>query len=82
MRPVTTDQAIEFLNEISGFPGIHAETTFGELGLDSLGLIEWITMLEEHLAVDLDVRSIDFRLFDDKSIAAVLDVIHQHAADN
>ena len=80
MRQVTPDQAVEFLNEISGVPDITPRTRFGELGLDSLGIIEWITNLEDLLEVDLDVKNVDFGQFDDQSIAAVLEVIHQHAA--
>ena len=82
MRQVTPEQAIEFLFEISGVPDIGPQTRFGELGLDSLGVIEWITNLEEHLEVDLDVHKIDFRQLDDKSITAVLDLIHRHVAEN
>jgi acyl carrier protein len=82
MRQVTSDHAIGFLSEITGVPDISPQTRFGELGLDSLGVIEWITNLEEHLEVDLDVHQIDFRQLDDKSIDAVLDIIHRHAADN
>jgi acyl carrier protein len=81
MARVTTDQAIDFLYEISGVEGISPKTRFGELGLDSLGVIEWITHLEDQLDADLDVRDIDFRALDDRSIAAVLDLIHQHVAE-
>jgi acyl carrier protein len=81
MRQVSADRAIGFLYEISGVPDISPETRFGELGLDSLGVIEWITSLEEELDADLEVQKIDFRRLEDKSIAAVLDIIHQYTAD-
>jgi acyl carrier protein len=81
MRQVTPEQAVDFLAEISGVPDISPRTRFGELCLDSLGVIQWITNLEEHLDVDLDVRKIDFRQLDDHSVAAVLDIIHRHAAE-
>jgi acyl carrier protein len=82
MRQVTADRAIGFLYEISGHPEISPQTQFGELGLDSLGVIEWITNIEDELEADLEVRKIDFRDFDDKSIATVLDIIHQHVMEN
>ena len=50
--------------------------------MDSLGVIEWITNLEEQLDADLDVQKINFRQLDDESIATVLDIIHRHVAEN
>jgi len=81
MRKVTPEQAIGFLHEISGVPDISPQTRFGQLGLDSLGVIEWITNLEEQLDADLDVQKINFRQLDDESIATVLDIIHRHVAE-
>ena len=78
MRQVPADEAIEFLYEISPVPRIGPDTRFGELGLDSLAVIEWIRHLEDQLGVDLDVRGIDFRDFGHHSVAKVLDILHKH----
>jgi acyl carrier protein len=80
MEQVTVDRAIDFLYEITGVEAISPDTRFGELGMDSLSVIEWITNLEEELDADLEVKRIDFEHLDDHSVADVLDLIHQHVA--
>jgi acyl carrier protein len=82
MGQVTVDRAIDFLYEITGVPDIGPDTRFGELGMDSLAVIEWITNLEDELEADLEVKNIDFQRLDDHSIADVVDLIHQHVADS
>ena len=80
MRQVTPDQAIDILYDITGVENITPQTRFGDLRLDSLDIIEWITGLEEQLDADLEVSTIDFRVWKDKTVGAVLDLIHQHVA--
>ncbi len=80
MRQVTAEQAIDVLYDITGVENIRPETRFGEVGLDSLGTLEWITSIGEQLDAGLEIRNIDFGSLDDKSIADVLDLIHQHVA--
>jgi acyl carrier protein len=80
MRQVTADQAIDVLYDITGREGLKPETRFGDVGLDSLGVIEWVTSIEDLLDADLEVRKVDFRTLEDESIATVLDLLHQHVA--
>lgn len=80
MRQVTQDQAIDILYDITGMENITPQTRFGDLGLDSLDIIEWITGLEEQLDTHLEVSTIDFRMWKDRTVGAVLDLIYQHIA--
>jgi acyl carrier protein len=80
MGQVTVERAIDFLYEISGVADIGPDTRFGELGLDSLAVIEWITNLEDELGADLEVKGIDFQRLGGHSVTDVLDLIHQHVA--
>jgi acyl carrier protein len=81
MDNVSFAEAVEMLVEISGISGIRSETKLGELGLDSLQVIEWVGMLEERLDVEFNLQDIDMGVFTDRSVSDVLDEFNEQAAD-
>ena len=81
MKNVSTPEAIEMLSEVSGLPGIEPATRFGSLNLDSLMLIEWVSLLEEKIDVEFNIRDLDLTQLTDLSIDDVVDDLRQRAAD-
>jgi acyl carrier protein len=67
------------LAEVSGVDEIDPGTTFGTLSLDSLELIEWVSMLEEKLDVEFNIRDLDISQLGTLSIADVLDALRERA---
>jgi acyl carrier protein len=49
------------------------------LHLDSLMLVEWVSMLEEKLCVELDIRDLDIQELSGLSISDVLDKLRERA---
>lgn len=79
MNDVSTPEAIEMLAEVSGIPDIDQKTEFGALSLDSLMLIEWVSLLEEKLDVEFNIRDLDISELRALSIADVLDALRGRA---
>jgi acyl carrier protein len=77
MKNVSTAEALQMLSEVSGTSEIRPETEFGSLGLDSLQAIEWLTMLEDKLGVEFNLRDIDISIFRDRSVSDVLDALYK-----
>ena len=73
MNNVSVSEALEMLAEVAGVTGISPETEFGKLGLDSLMLIEWVSLLEEKLDAELNIRDLDLQEISNLSISDVLD---------
>jgi acyl carrier protein len=76
---MSTQEAIEMLIEVSGAVDIDPGTEFGALQLDSLMLVEWVSMLEEKLSVELDIRDLDIQELNGLSISDVLDMMRKRA---
>jgi acyl carrier protein len=79
VNDMSTQEAIEMLIEVSGAVGIDPGTEFGTLQLDSLMLVEWVSMLEEKLCVELDIRDLDIQELSGLSISDVLDMMRERA---
>jgi acyl carrier protein len=76
---MSTQEAVEMLIEISGAVGVDPGMEFGALKLDSLMLVEWVSMLEERLCVELDIRDLDIQELNGLSISDVLDMLRERA---
>lgn len=79
MNDVSTPEALEMLAEVSGVDDIDPGTKFATLSLDSLELIEWVSMLEEKLDVEFNIRDLDISQLGTLSIADVLDALRERA---
>ena len=75
LNDVSTPEALEMLGEVSGIPDIDQQTEFGNLSLDSLMLIEWVSLLEEKLDIEFNIRDLDITELGTLSIGDVLDVL-------
>jgi acyl carrier protein len=81
MNDVSAPEALELLAEVAGTGAISPETAFGTLSLDSLTLIEWVSLLEEKLDVDLNIRDLDIAALNELSIGAVIDKLRDRAVN-
>jgi acyl carrier protein len=81
MNSVSASEALEMLAEVSGITDVSPETEFGKLGLDSLMMIEWVSLLEEKLGSDLNIRNMDFQELNDLSINDVLNTLLERAVE-
>ncbi|HLK01951.1 MAG TPA: acyl carrier protein [Streptosporangiaceae bacterium] len=81
MNEVSAPEALELLAEVAGTDTISPDTTFGTLSLDSLTLIEWVSLLEEKLDVDLNIRDLDITALNELSIGAVIDQLRDRAVN-
>jgi acyl carrier protein len=81
MNDLSTLEALEMLTEVSGVTDIDPETNFGALSLDSLMLIEWVSMLEEKLDVEFNIRDLDISELSGLSISDVLGALRKRAVD-
>jgi acyl carrier protein len=79
VNDLSAQEAVEMLIEISGTAGIDPGTEFGRLQLDSLMLVEWVSILEEKLGVELDIRDLDIQELSGRSISDVLDMLRERA---
>jgi acyl carrier protein len=75
MNEVSVSEAIEMLDGICSVPDIGPDTEFGNLGLDSLMLIEWISMLEDKLDAEVNIKDLDIEYLGTRSISEVMDVL-------
>lgn len=81
MNEVSVPDAIAMLAKISGRSDLGPDVMYGSLGLDSLQSVEWLTMLEDGLGIEFDLRELDFYAFAQKSIGDVLAVLYKSAAE-
>lgn len=72
MESISNVEALEMLAEVAGFDAIGPNDKFGTLGLDSLMLIEWVSMLEEKLDREFDLRDVDVQTLGDLGVGEVL----------
>ena len=80
MRDVSAPRAIGMLAEILGRKDLAPDAMFGSLGLDSLQSAEWLTMIEDELEIEFDLRQIDYYAFSEKSVGDVLASLYEYAA--
>jgi acyl carrier protein len=73
MNNLPTNEALEMLAEVAGVPTIDPATKFGELSLDSLELIEWVSMLEEKVDTEFNIRELNLVALQELSMSSVLD---------
>ena len=79
MEIVPLAEAIEMLVEVSEVPEIHPDTEFETLELDSLQSVEWLSMLEDRLGVEFNIREMDFSVFIGSSVRDVVDELYKQA---
>ncbi len=80
MKDVSVQQAVEMLADVCGVAGLVPEAGFGELDLDSLALIEWVSMLEEGLEAELDIRDLDMQELGGLSVGGVVEALRRRVA--
>jgi acyl carrier protein len=80
MKEVSVPEATGMLGEVSGRRDLGPDVVLKTLRLDSLQLIEWLSMLEDKLEIEFDIRALDFYSFAEKSIGDVVRVLHEYAA--
>jgi acyl carrier protein len=81
MNNMSTPEALEMLSEVAGLAEINPDTEFGTLGLDSLMVIEWVSLLEEKLDVDFNIRDLDLSELSPLSISDVVDGLRKRAGN-
>jgi acyl carrier protein len=69
MPDVPIEEVMDSIREVSGVDDVAPDTNLGSLELDSLQIIEWISILEEKLDMTLDLGDLDFNDFRDQSIS-------------
>lgn len=79
MNDVPVSDAVEMLAEVSGIPSLDPESKFGALDLDSLMLIEWVSMLEERFGVEFDIRDLAMSELDALSIGDAIAALGKRA---
>jgi acyl carrier protein len=82
MNSVSAPEALEMLAEVAGVTDIEPDTAFGKLSLDSLMLIEWVSLIEEKLNTELNIRDLDIQGLNELSIGEVLDVLLKLAVES
>ncbi len=73
---------VETLNLIDVLPeniDENARLVGGDLGLDSIDVLELVMMLEKDYGVKIDSRELGVKIFE--SIAALADYVHQHRSE-
>lgn len=75
MKAISAQQALDMLADVSEASDLALETEFGTLKLDSLTLIEWISMLEEEIDVELDIRNLSMQDLEALSIGDVIEAL-------
>ncbi|HEY2576015.1 MAG TPA: acyl carrier protein [Streptosporangiaceae bacterium] len=80
MNDVSISEALDMLTDVSGVEDVSPQMTLQALHLDSLQLVEWVSLLEEKLDVDLDIRQLNTTEFEDRSISDILDMLKKRAA--
>lgn len=60
MGVISLTKVIQQLEELSGNHDINGDTIFGDIGLDSLDLVEWISSLEDETGIAMDIMKLDF----------------------
>lgn len=79
MSDLPTQDALDLLADVAGIAALSPATTFGSLDLDSLMLIEWISLLEDKLDLQLDIRDLDLSELRDLPISDVVEVLRTRA---
>lgn len=69
------------LVEVSEIHEITPSTKFETLGLDSLQSIEWLSMLEDKLGVEFNLRDMDFSVFTGSTVSVVVAELHRQATE-
>jgi acyl carrier protein len=75
MNSISASEAVEMLAEVSGVTDIEPDTKFGKLSLDSLMLMEWVSLLEERINSELNIRDLDIQELNELTIGEALDVL-------
>jgi acyl carrier protein len=59
MNSVSIDEITGALYEITGLDAVDLDTPIGELGLDSLALVEWLYAIEDRLEIEIDEATVE-----------------------
>jgi acyl carrier protein len=79
MSDLSTQEALDLLADVAGVLVIGPLTPFGTLDLDSLMLIEWISLLEDKLDTEFNIRDLDMFELRDLPASDVVDVLRKRA---
>ena len=60
MNNVSVAEALEMLTSVSGASDIDSDAKLGTLGLDSLEMVEWLSMLERKIGAQFKLDELDF----------------------
>lgn len=77
MKDVSAQQALEVLADVADLPDLTLDTGFGTLKLDSLMLVEWISVLEEKLDAELDIRDLSMQDLESMSIGDAIESVRK-----
>lgn len=81
MNDVSSQQALEVLADVAELPDLTLDTRFGTLKLDSLMLVEWVSVLEEKLDAELDIRDLSILDLESLSIGEAIESLRKRVAD-
>lgn len=77
MKDVSAQQALEVLADVADLSDLTLDTGFGTLKLDSLMLVEWISVLEEKLDAELDIRDLSMQDLESMSIGDAIESVRK-----
>ncbi len=81
MKDISPQQALEILANVSGVADLAPEAEFVKLDLDSLMLIEWISMIEESLDIIVDIRDLGLQELEGLSVSDVIEVLRKRVVN-
>lgn len=81
MKDVSAQQALEVLADVADLPDLTMDTRFGTLKLDSLMLVEWVSVLEEKLDAELDIRDLSILDLESLSIGDTIESLRKRVVD-
>ena len=79
MVQISKEDVLDSLEEASGISNIDLDASFADLGLDSLMIIEWISMFEEKFDASVDIEHLDFSKFSGLNVSQVIEKMRKLA---
>lgn len=82
MNDVSVSEALEMLTSVSGASDINSDAKLGTLGLDSLEMVEWLSMLERKIGAQFKLDELDFEELNVLSMNDVLAALRNALASS